>query len=254
MKRGVIASPALIKTKGTGFTIERTLSPQEIRYYFLYWDRVIIPGTNLVYIGIPDEDILIETGVIERPKVQFQGSFSGKDTANSFATAQSLVAEKLIQEDKSIDWVIHQIGSHLNIPNDYTKKMSSLRIDLIDTLPVPNGDVPIADILEFKNRRSDEFNQLHNSIDELYLEALNCLDQDLGNKKALENLKTSIKNLETVSNEKWNRTSKFNLTAEFNLDGGKLAQGLGGGAAFDFFTTAMTLTSRNHCRRFILHS
>ncbi len=75
MSRGVIAAPAIINIQGDGFTMERALSPQEIRYYALYWDRVVIPGNNLVYIGLPDEELLIESGVIERPRVGFKVLF-----------------------------------------------------------------------------------------------------------------------------------------------------------------------------------
>ena len=104
MSRGVIAAPAIINIHGDGFTMERGLSPQELRYYLLYWDKVVIPGTNLVYVRLPEEDILIESGVIERPRVGFKGSISGADLGHSFAVAQSLVAKKLMEEDRSIDW------------------------------------------------------------------------------------------------------------------------------------------------------
>jgi hypothetical protein len=53
MTRRIIAAPAIISIHGNGFTIERGLSPQEIRYYALYWDRVVIPGNNIVYVGLP---------------------------------------------------------------------------------------------------------------------------------------------------------------------------------------------------------
>ena len=161
MNRGIIAAPAIIKIHGNGFTMERGLSPQELRYYILYWDKVVIPGTNLVYIGLPEEDTLIQSGAIERPRVTFQGSFNGGDMANSFALAKAVVAKKLMEEDKATDWVIHQIGDKLSIHDKFSESKNSLRFDLINLLPVPNASTPIADILEFKHRRKDELNVLH---------------------------------------------------------------------------------------------
>lgn len=241
MTRGVIAAPAIISIHGDGFTMERGLSPQEIRYYALYWDKVVIPGSNLVYVGLPEEDILIQSGVIERPRVGFQGSFGGADIGNSFAVAQSAVAKKLMEEEKTTDWVLHQIGNNLSIPKEYIEQINSLRFELVNLLPVPDGTTPIADILEFKERRKTEFNALHECIELAYIEALKCPDPDLGASKAIRELKESIENLEAVSSEKWERTSKFDFATEFNLDGGKIVNGIASGAAFDFFTNAFTL-------------
>jgi hypothetical protein len=241
MSRGVIAAPAIINIEGDGFTMERGLSPQEIRYYALYWDRVVIPGNNLIYVGLPDEELLIESGVIERPRVVFQGSFDGAEFGHAFAEAQSEVAKKLIEEEKSIDWVLHQIGNKLNIPREYTEPKHSLRFELINLLPVPEAEVAIPDILEFKERRASELAALHQTIEAAYIEALKNPDPDLGSAVAIRALKASIENLNLVTNERWEKTTRFDFSAEFNLDGGKFVQAVAGGAAFDFFTNAFTL-------------
>jgi hypothetical protein len=168
MKRGVIASPAIIEIQGNGFTVKRNISPQELRYYLLYWDQVVIPGTNLIYIAIPEEEVLVETGIITRPRVRFSGSFDGSDIANSFAWSQSVVAQQLIAEDKTTDWVIHQIGNNIVLPSDYKQDSQTIRVDLINALPVPTASVAIPDIIEFKERRSDELTALHHCLDEIY--------------------------------------------------------------------------------------
>jgi hypothetical protein len=241
MNRGVVANPAIININGNGFTMERSLSSQEIRYYALYWDKIIIPDSNLISVGVPEEALLIESGVIERPRVGFQGSFGGSDLGHSFAVAQSLVAKKLIEEDKRTDWVLHQIGNQLSIPKEYTDSKNSLRFELINLLPVPDSNTPIADLLEFKERRKTELDALHQTIEQAFIEALKCPDPELGSSIAIRELQACINNLEVVSNEKWERTSKFDFATEFNLDGGKIVTGIASGAAFDFFTNAFTL-------------
>lgn len=236
MQRGVIASPAIINIRDNGFMMERTLSSEEVRYYILYWDKIVIPGTNLVYIGIPEEDVLIETGVIDRPKVGFSGSIGGADIGYSFALAQSAVAKELIQNDKTTDWVIHQIGTTLCLPSELLEKRNTLRFDLINLLPVPFNDVPIIDILEFKGRRSDELDNLHLKIEQAYLEALKSPDQDLSAKMAIQELEKAIRDLQTVASEKWPRTSKFDFSIDLNLDGDKIVQNIQTGAVLDFFS------------------
>lgn len=236
MQRGVVASPAIISIHGDGFTMERSISAEEVRYYALYWDKIVIPGSNLVYVAIPEEDVLIKTGVIDRPRVGFSGLWGGADIGHSFALAQSVVAKKLIEEDKSTDWVVHQIGRELGLPPEFIEKRNTLRLDLINLLPVPSADVAIADVLQFKQRRADELNNLHSTIESAYLEALKSPDPDLATKLAVRELDIAIRNLQTVTSEKWQRTSKFDFSLELNLDGSRLSQGVAAGAAFDFFT------------------
>lgn len=241
MQRGVIASPAIISIHGDGFTMERSISAEEVRYYALYWDKIVIPGSNLVYVGIPEEDVLIETGVIDRPRVGFSGSWGGADLGHSFALAQSAVAKKLIEEDKATDWVIHQIGTTLSLPSEFLERRNTLRLDLINLLPVPSGDVPIVEVLEFKHRRADELISLHLKLELAYLEALKSPDQDLAAKLAIRELDEAIRDLQSVTSEKWQRTSKFDFSVELNLDGSRLSQGVAAGAAFDFFTNGFAI-------------
>ena len=65
MKRGVVAAPAVISRAPRGFTVERTLSAEESRFYLLYWDHIAIPANNLVYIGVADEQEQIASGAID---------------------------------------------------------------------------------------------------------------------------------------------------------------------------------------------
>lgn len=202
---------------------------------------MVIPGSSLVYIGIPEEEVLIQTGVVSRPRVQFSGSFSGAEVARTFAVAQAIVAQKLITEEKSTDWVVHQFGHSLVLPPGFAKQLRTLRFELIELLPVPSASVPIPDILEFKERRRDELGNLHKCLDDAYLEALRSPDAGLGSKIAVANLKAAITALDLVSTESWKRTGKYDFSAELNIDGGRVVQGAAAGAAFDFFLTGLTI-------------
>ena len=241
MQRGVIAAPAIIHAHENGFRLERSLSPEELRYYALYWDKVVIPASNAVYIGIHEEEVLIQTGVITRPTVQFAGSFFGAELAHTFALSQAEVAKKLIAGEKTTDWVMHQFGPYLSLPTGFAKEVRTLRFELVDLLPVPCADVPIPDILEFKERRRDELSGLHKCLDDAYLEALRSPDVGLSGKIAVDNLKAAIAALDTVSTERWKKTRKYDFTAELNIDGGRVLHGASAGAVFGFFLSGMTI-------------
>ena len=85
MQRGVIASPAIISVLSDGFKLHRSISAEEVRYYAMYWDKVVVAGSDIVYVEIPEEDVLIETGVIERPHVRLYGTLEGAAVGHSFA-------------------------------------------------------------------------------------------------------------------------------------------------------------------------
>ncbi len=226
MKRGVIATPAIFgESKKNSVAIERQVSPEEMRYYALYWDVITIPCNSMIYLALPDEGELIEAGVLQRPVITHP---NGMISNNNFLNEQILTAKNLIGRDKDIDWVIHQIGDKLVLPNSETKTLQSLRFSLINSLPVPSSDTHISDILDFKNRRRDELQRLHISIEDAYLAAIASPDQQLAGNRAIEELKKTINDLNKVSSEKWAHTKKYDFSVSFNLDGGKL---LGGATA-----------------------
>ena len=53
MKRGIIAAPGVLNSWSGGFELERMLDLDEMRYYALYWDEVVIPNNNIISLGLP---------------------------------------------------------------------------------------------------------------------------------------------------------------------------------------------------------
>ena len=220
--------------------MDRSISSEELRYYVMYWDKVVIPGNNLVYIGIPEEEVLIACGAIERPRIGFQGTYQGDQITNAILACQSIVASQLVH-DKSTDWVIHQIGKTGIYPKEFKQQNNIIRVDLASVLPVPNVEIPINEVLEFKERRSSELKELHDALDEFYGQILSAPDPDLASKKAVSRLQESILNLDKVSSEKFERSRKFNFSAELNLSGKDIIVGASSGAIIDFFATGFTI-------------
>lgn len=235
MARGIIASPAAYIGNGSMLRTERGITALELRYFLLYWDKVVIPTNNLVHVSIPFEEEFLSTGVVERPRVAFGGTFNGEAIAKAQSFAQSKIARELIENDKETDWVIHQIGDRFNFENQDISEKQVIRVELVNVLPVPNDDIPISEILEFKERRKDELSHLHSAIDDLYLEILSSSDRELKSKKAVSELSKAVSSLETVSNEKWKKATKFDFSAELNINGRDLFAGAVAGLAYDKF-------------------
>lgn len=240
LERGIIASPGIINRLQQGFQMQRSLTIEELQYYILYWDKIVIPGNNLVYIGLPEEDLLLQAGAIERPRVGFQGSFQGDQVTDAIMSCQSLVAKELVK-DKSVDWVIHQFGGDSLFPDGFNQRRNVIRVDLSGVLPVPAENINIYEILEFKNRRKDELKQLHAYLDSVYELVLSAPDQELAHRKAISDLSNAINDLDTVFKERFENTKKYDITAELNLNGKDISVGAASGAIIDFFATGMTI-------------
>lgn len=229
MKRGIIAAPTVINRLPRGFQTGRSLSIDDLRYYALYWDEVVIPANNVIYTALEQEEDFISAGAIKRPVVQLSGSID----ADAMLSCQSKVAEHLVKENKGTDWVIQQFGEECLILENYSEERNTLRIDLAACLPVPTGEVNIHDILEFKEKRKNEFIMLHEYLDEFYEQALSSPDQSLASKKALSKLAKSINDLDKVTHERFQKSNKHDLSAELNLYGRDILIGAAAGVGID---------------------
>lgn len=241
MKKGIIAAPARVSGNGSEFRTERGLTQEDLRYFLLYWDKVVIPTNNIIHLSVPEENELLSTGIVTRPGVPFSGAFNGELMAKAQLIAQTTIAKSLIENDRDVDWVLHQIGEEIILPDKESVEKQLIRIDLVNCLPVPSGDVHIPDILEFKERRKDELEYLHKSIDDLYIEVLSSPDPSLKSKQAVSEFQKSIAMIDQVSKENWKRCSKFDFSAELNLNGKDVSEGIAAGVVFDFFTNLYTV-------------
>lgn len=244
MKRGIIANNGEIRRlDDEKISISGTLSSQDLNYYLLYWDKIIIPRFSPIHFAIDNEDEIIKTGILESPRVYIENFFTVNNDFldEPFVLAQSIIAHKIISEDSSQDWTIHQIGDQRLIGNEQRKEFDSVKIELQNCLPVPNEHVNFQDILEFKEKRKDELIALHSTIDNFYFEVLNSPDIGLKKRKCISELSNAIKDIESSSKEKFNKISKYNFTTELNIDVKNIAVTMGGLAAFDFYTLGMTI-------------
>ena len=201
--RGIIATAAQINLQPNGFSIDSKnggLSENDIKYFLLYWDKIIIPSNNFVYVEIPYEKDLVESNIIERPKISFQGSFSGSEIGKAMLYGESKIVEEKIN-DKKVDWTIHQFNNQLILPDNKIIKKRIFKFELMNMLPVPNDNVPIYDLIDFKERRKDEFLALHKTLDDLYFEILKSPDSNLMQLQTIKTLKKIINDIEKIIHE-----------------------------------------------------
>lgn len=219
MKRGIITTPSILtELPNGGFKQERNLNIDEIKYYSLYFDHVVIPTNNFIHISLKHEDELVNLKLIERPRHNIIGNFNSDDYPKYQLDLQYKELEKRNSNSNEIIWNLHQMGGDkIYTHNENVEVRTNLIIELYNLLPVPVGEISFEEILKFKEYRKDELNILHNTLEELYLEILKSPDSDLTRKKIINTLNKNILDLQKVSKEKWNEFRYFSLNTNFNM-------------------------------------
>jgi hypothetical protein len=240
--RGIITPPNTFNKTSTGLSLGEAPSLDKMRYYSLYWDKIISPVYFMNadelsdYPSIPDrlqlphEEDFVSAGILERPAIISLGNLLSPDIMNeqlqlNFMFENYNNAAKDFMDDADTDWVMQQNGSKLILPDEHSIEKNTLRIDLANCLPVPTGMVSVHDILEFKENRKNEFEALHEYLDELYEQTLLSPDQSLASKKAMSNILRSIDNLDKVTQERFKTFTRENLSSLFNLYGAEIGKG-----------------------------
>lgn len=221
MKRGIITTPSILtELPNGGFKNGQNLTIDEIRYYSLYFDRVVIPTTNFMHFSLEQEEELINLKLIERPCHNIIGNFNSNDYPKYQQDFQYKELEKRNRNSNSneIIWNLHQMGGNkIYMNNEHLELKTNLIIELYNLLPVPVGKISFEEILKFKEYRKDELNILHDTLEELYLDILKSPDSDLTKKKIINTLNKNILDLQKVSKEKWNEFRYFSLNTNFNI-------------------------------------
>lgn len=223
MRKGVITSPLSFQfNEPTGFSIGQGLTEELMRYYLMYWDEVVVPQNNFFGMSTPFLEHALTLGNVYSPTLQLQGKYFDQEIVHAIVSEQVELAA-LYKKHPTMDWVLHQFNSdNVQLHSAQSSQQDTLRLRLTDALPVPSEDVPFNEILEFKNRRSDELNRLHTVIDDLYLEVLRSPDQTLQTKRAIADLKNAINDLDSVTGERFGFFKKFSTETSFTVNAEKI--------------------------------
>jgi hypothetical protein len=141
-------------------TMRASLDPQELRSHLLFWDRLIHPITVPGQTSSPEEDFLIDAKILER-KVPPVDPIQKLGAINHIYGVVSVFDDLNAREPGRWSLAEPKLSQYLDA---FLKSQQPARIEpdrgvliqLFDCIPVPDQDVPLADILDFKRKRQDE--------------------------------------------------------------------------------------------------
>jgi Family of unknown function (DUF6236) len=167
----IISNP--IEIEGNNVILKSTqLDPLELRRSILFWDRLVWPASNGIYIeGGVDEDYLKEVGILTRPVFRGNGE-AGKDLAKAFTSA--------FRQCESLEpgaWAMSSGENALIMVDQGFAESRGASVELFRAVPIPSRDVPLEEVLRFKERRKDEARAFIIAVDKFFENWVDSEDQ-----------------------------------------------------------------------------
>lgn len=238
--RGLVVSPP-VTIEGTSlFVRSSNLDPQELRFALLFWDRLVWPASRAFHFASgPDEIFLEQAGVLARPDYTYNG-----DAAQGIARGQIQAYLDLDRREPG-SWALAQGENTLLLKENLLEVGKGALIELHRAIPIPQHDVPLAEILEFKERRRDELLLLRAKLESLVSTIKDSSDNQSDLQRTIAELDHACSDLLQVGKEWQFPVHLSNLKTAFSLTPGKLipAAIAGWKTAEPYGLTAATITA-----------
>ncbi|WP_028222193.1 DUF6236 family protein, partial [Paraburkholderia oxyphila] len=150
-KRGLVVSPPIVIEGGRLFAKSSNLDPLELRFALLFWDRLVWPSSRVIHFASnQDEQFLEAAGILNRPDYTIWG-----DGATGIAQGQVTAFNDFDSREPGM-WALAQGENSFVWKDGFLEDGAGALVELHRAIPIPCHDVPLAEILEFKEKRRDE--------------------------------------------------------------------------------------------------
>lgn len=164
-KRGLVVSPPIEIRGSSVITKNSQLDPQELRFSLLFWDKLVWPSPNIIHMPSgPDEVFLEKSRVLTRREMPFSG-----DMAQAIAHSQVQAFLDLDRAEPGA-WALSQGENSFLLRDGILHEGNGAFVELHRAIPVPQHDVALDDILQFRVRRYPELTALRTVLDDFVKE------------------------------------------------------------------------------------
>ncbi|MDA0144206.1 DUF6236 family protein [Vibrio sp. RW] len=213
MERGIIITPNYsILNNGHGLQMNGSVEPINLRNYLLFWDKIDYPTNNMIHIGGgQDIDFLIQEGIAKSTPVRFRELRGDQNGFLPLATQMAAYEEN--NKVKNEEWSIAQPTDQLIVPQQYAKTQGCLEFELYNAIQIPTGDVPLPEVIDFKNKRLPELLALRDAMDSIVDTVVASQDIPKRKNKAINKLHRDLNDFNRVMKETGFKRVKRSLTA-----------------------------------------
>jgi hypothetical protein len=222
--RGLVVCPP-IEIKGSSlFAKSSNLDPQELRFALLFWDRLVWPSSRAIHFASgPDETFLESAGILTRPEYTFYG-----DAAQGIAKGQIQAYQDLEHTEPGV-WALAQGENSFLFNEGLVEEGKGALVELHRAIPIPRHDVPLAEILEFRERRREELFLLRHQLESFVSDIEGSADKTFALQKSIAELDQACSNLLAVGKEWQFPVYISNIKASFSLTPEKFLLAVAGG-------------------------
>ncbi|ELH4811298.1 hypothetical protein Q9X96_004417 [Vibrio vulnificus] len=231
MERGIVTPELEIITNGKWFSLKGCLPQEQIKYFVLYWDKVVIACSKQARTGMRSENqVLVDAGILRKETVQVapKGRLNSNVIANMHFESVNQVMTSLTEKNPG-QWAIHQTGNYLYLPKGMSRELVTADFELHKCLPVPLPNISMEKLIEFKFKRKDELTALRTTLDELYLDISNSQDIPRAKVAIISRLEKAISDLDAVAKESWGARILATRKVSLDINLGNLCQGVATG-------------------------
>lgn len=172
-QRGLIVSNPIKISNQSIHVVRPSIDERELRFALLYWDKLACLQSNAIDFFIsPEIEFLRECGILIQAELPSSGSWDQADLLRQ----EFLGLFHFCETISPGAWAIAQGDKSLVIDSPYFSGGRGVLVELLRAIPTPDKEMPLQEILEFKEKRADELANLRLKLDELYLRIGNADD------------------------------------------------------------------------------
>lgn len=218
--RGLIVCPPIEVSKGSLKVRQSSLHPQELRFALLFWDRLVWPTSRVIYFASgPDEEFLEQCGILTRPDYTLHAE---GEQGIAIGQVRAFLDRDRIEPGV---WAISTGENSLIWKDPKAWEIAGATMELHRAIPIPAHDVPLADILEFRQHRRDELLALRSHLERFVADVEGADDPDEALHQHLQTIDAACADLVAVGRQ-WQSPIVFgSLKTSFNLSPGNLVKG-----------------------------
>jgi hypothetical protein len=187
--RGLVISAPIELSAGRLVVRSSDLDPQELRFSLLFWDKLDWPTNNLIHVEAgPDAQFLEASGVLHRTHITLRGSGRMED---GFRSAHVHAFQLLDQQERGT-WSLATGERSISFLDSELVVGRGALVGLHRAIPVPDKDVHLQDVLDFKERRRSELSALRYHLDAIYARVITVGDGPLALNSEAEALERAV--------------------------------------------------------------
>lgn len=224
-ERGLVISAPTLLVDGTLISTGQ-LDAQELRFALLFWDKLEMPSNAAIRLGhTPDVEYLEDVGALQRTRATFDEGAAGTD----FVLAAHLATFRHLDEHQPGKWSLARGVNSVSFPEDDLEEGRGLLFKLHQALTIPDREVPLNDILEFKQKHSSELIALRSELEDTYQRIRSAPDQVLAEGTEFAKLEQALLEHTKAMQDMKMPTRLASFTARIDLE--KVIAGVGSAAA-----------------------